>query len=348
MRIAEHPVSLVALALVAALFALGCLESNPQPSPQDRDRERPGGEDAVRPPPLGEDIKYVADDVPPSPTEDAAAEQDAMGTMDLVADAMEPADVVEVTDGGEVEVFVPECDDELLCAEGFLCEPPGLCICDCTPQCEDKQCGDDGCFGSCGDCPEGKVCVGSTCCTPYCYGMACGDDGCGGTCGQCEPGTACSEAGTCEPCTPQCDGKECGDDGCGGLCGTCPDGVLCIDGMCTNACLPLCDGKACGDDGCGGACGMCEDGFICNMGKCCPADCEPQCEGKQCGPDGCGCSCGKCPNSLVCLDGECAPAPKGPCLRPEDCYAAVPEYYWPDNWVPVCKPGTCTCSAKKL
>jgi len=33
----------------------------------------------------------------------------------------------------------------------------------CTPNCAGKQCGDDGCGGSCGTCENGKVCVGGIC-----------------------------------------------------------------------------------------------------------------------------------------------------------------------------------------
>jgi len=55
-----------------------------------------------------------------------------------------------------------------------------------------------------------------------CHGKQCGDDGCGGSCGTCAPGTTCNAEGACVTCTPSCAGKSCGDDGCGGSCGTCP------------------------------------------------------------------------------------------------------------------------------
>lgn len=66
-------------------------------------------------------------------------------------------------------------------------------------------------------------------CTPDCSGKECGDDGCGGSCGTCESDETCSSAGKCEagPCTPDCSGKECGDDGCGGSCGSCDSGEIC-------------------------------------------------------------------------------------------------------------------------
>jgi hypothetical protein len=34
---------------------------------------------------------------------------------------------------------------------------------ECTPQCEDYECGDDNCGGSCGICPEGRVCKRHLC-----------------------------------------------------------------------------------------------------------------------------------------------------------------------------------------
>ena len=34
----------------------------------------------------------------------------------------------------------------------------------CTPSCDDKQCGDDGCGNQCGVCDAGSVCDGSSSC----------------------------------------------------------------------------------------------------------------------------------------------------------------------------------------
>lgn len=51
----------------------------------------------------------------------------------------------------------------------------------CVPDCSGKECGPDGCGGTCGECDE---CVGGQClCQPTCGlpQMGC-DDGCGGTC----------------------------------------------------------------------------------------------------------------------------------------------------------------------
>jgi len=52
-------------------------------------------------------------------------------------------------------------------------------------------------------CVDGEICMNcgcrlpsESCCTPNCIGKACGDDGCGGSCGPCPNGEACS-AGQC-------------------------------------------------------------------------------------------------------------------------------------------------------
>ena len=204
-------------------------------------------------------------------------------------------------------------------------------------------------------------------CTPQCDGRECGDDGCGGTCGACPLiAPVCLEGACVLGCTPACEEKECGDDGCGGDCGTCDDGLSCTIDSCTNgicdsltqaffclldgACVPsgtvdpgnpcqacqpgiaqdgwspleddtpcggkkvcfqgeCCDPEAgceeieCGDDGCGGSCGECPEEYSCDAGICVP-DCLPSCEGKACGDDGCGGSCGECDAGYACDEGD--------------------------------------------
>ena len=192
----------------------------------------------------------------------------------------------------------------------------------CTPNCAGKQCGNDGCGGSCGQCAMGMYCDGNsfTClngsCTPNCAGKQCGGDGCGGTCGQCGPGEMCDTTdGTCfsdQPCTPTCGDAQCGNDSCGNFngCGSCPLGMDCYDGVCMEGCDPAanCYGKECGPDGCGGECGTCLlPGYSCQDGYCTTgATCQPACDGKQCGPDGCDGSCGECPAGAQCNEtGTC-------------------------------------------
>ncbi len=124
-----------------------------------------------------------------------------------------------------------------------------------------------------------KACVT---CVPSCAGKQCGDDGCGGSCGTCvgcggtaDPG-AC-QGGTCmQPCCPSCGNRQCGPDGCGGLCGVCQDGQECnpLTGACGGVCQPACtddatgEALACGPDGCGGLCGTCDPSQTCTGGRC--------------------------------------------------------------------------------
>ena len=124
------------------------------------------------------------------------------------------------------------------------------CKCYCDQACfQYGDCCDDVC-ATCG------ASFPNNCCTPKCDGKQCGDDGCGGSCGKCTAGFECTDS-TCTKCTPSCEGKQCGDDGCGGSCGTCAGGLTCDPaGQCA-ACVPSCAGKVCGDDGCGGSCGEC-------------------------------------------------------------------------------------------
>ncbi len=178
----------------------------------------------------------------------------------------------------------------------------------CTPQCDGKVCGDDGCGMNCGICAgEQDACIDGECvCQPSCDGKVCGDDGCGGSCGECEgPQDACVE-GQCV-CQPTCDGKACGDDGCGGDCGACEGPQdACVDFQCV--CQPFCEGVVCGDDGCGGSCGECEGPQdACVEGQCV---CQPTCEGKECGDDGCGGDCGSCEGEQeMCEDFQCVCQP---------------------------------------
>ncbi|MBM4354284.1 MAG: hypothetical protein FJ109_10895 [Deltaproteobacteria bacterium] len=101
------------------------------------------------------------------------------------------------------------------------------------------------------ECGAGKVCWKGQCCdaASNCLGKECGDDGCGGTCGSCAPPSLPCVAGKCI-CTPNCSGNQCGDDGCGGSCGQCCAKQWCLGGICT---WPgdECDDKNCTEwDGC--------------------------------------------------------------------------------------------------
>ncbi len=212
--------------------------------------------------------------------------------------------------------------------------------CGCVPSCAGKQCGPDGCNGTCGTCPAGMTCQSGVCktvCTPNCVGKQCGTDGCGGTCGKCADGFKC-DTGKCVPsCVPSCTGKKCGPDGCSGICGLCGPDQVCLSGQCQDAwdcelllnCLWDC---AEGDETCTGGCWSkaspeAQEQYLviweCILEVCgpepvepCPGqailtgeckdefnaclDCTPTCTGKQCGSDGCGGDCGACPTGYTC------------------------------------------------
>ena len=172
-------------------------------------------------------------------------------------------------------------------------------------------------------------------CTRDCAGKECGNDGCGGSCGICLPGVQCRADGTCEDdCVPDCWGKECGTDGCGATCGACPPGISCLVGGLCEECVPDCWAKECGPDACGGDCGFCANGAQCNP---ITAICEPYsdpCKDKECGAwDGewCGdCPCPECDASLGTCDletGQCIGAgePDDECPAIFECMSDCPE-----------------------
>jgi subtilisin family serine protease len=65
-------------------------------------------------------------------------------------------------------------------------------------------------------------------CTPSCSGKQCGSDGCGGSCGTCTSPATCNASFQCVTCTPNCSGRVCGPDPvCGSSCGTCTSPATC-------------------------------------------------------------------------------------------------------------------------
>ncbi|MCB9740880.1 MAG: hypothetical protein H6747_16560 [Deltaproteobacteria bacterium] len=169
-------------------------------------------------------------------------------------------------------------------------------------------------------------------CTPNCEGRVCGSDGCGGSCGDCPNGKNCDGQGQCNDppgCFPSCTDKVCGDDGCGGSCGTCDDPAkpLCEQGVCLAGCVPDCVGKQCGGDGCGGSCGACTGDASCSsVGHCVPKawNCG---EETFAGHNGCDCGCGA-------DDPDCADPSQGllGCAEGQICKAGACEDKVPKAW----------------
>jgi len=80
--------------------------------------------------------------------------------------------------------------------------------------------------------PDSDICISD------CNDKECGSDGCGGSCGTCGNGQICNFSGKCEnSCVTDCNNKNCGSDGCGGSCGTCEDNQTCdSNGQCQANC----------------------------------------------------------------------------------------------------------------
>lgn len=151
-------------------------------------------------------------------------------------------------DGGRVEP--PRVDGGRASADEDACVSCGTCSNAADGRCEPG-------------CPDDPDC---TACVPGCAGRECGGDGCGGSCGSCAADERCA-SGMCDSsCSPDCGGRACGADGCGGSCGTCDAPSTCNSaGECVSECVPECTGRVCGGDGCGGECGRsCPAGRACN------------------------------------------------------------------------------------
>lgn len=220
------------------------------------------------------------------------------------------------------------------------------CKPDCTPACGGKQCGPNGCGGSCGLCGSGKACTDEGQCVAL--GPVCGNGFCetgetNASCpADCKPAAAVCGNGMCEngesnaSCPADCKpaGAVCGNGFCetGESNASCPAdckpaGAVCGNGMCENgesaATCPA-DCKTTGGS-CVGKCGgqstgcYCDD--LCSNNNDCCADYQAVCKGSTCtpkcvanavcgAPDGCGGKCtGTCTAGLVCNASKvCAPS----------------------------------------
>ena len=198
----------------------------------------------------------------------------------------------------------------------------------CELACQGKQCGPDGCGGSCGQCPAGMSCSDFECVSGET--TACGEfmdciRGCyelfaeSGSPDGCDETTCPVPQDELDALMPimECMGTECPgeepdpscvlaafDGACAGLIETCKGGG--------STCQPACGDRDCGDDGCGGSCGSCDDGASCSDGYCMGSECS--CDGQTCGPNPCGDSCGVCDSGLACL---------GSCQEARDCSSVI-------------------------
>ena len=162
----------------------------------------------------------------------------------------------------------------------------------CVPDCTNKECGDNGCGGSCGYCdnpPQNKCQDSNTLLEYYSLGT-CVNDKCNYDYKQINCQYGCT-GGVCKNCIPDCNGKNCGPDGCGGSCGNCNDLQTCLSNGICECKFVLCNGICCNEL------------EVCNKGQCC----EPDCAGKECGPDKCGGVCGECIGNDKCIEGICQP-----------------------------------------
>jgi len=127
--------------------------------------------------------------------------------------------------------------------------PDNLSVCE--PDCEDRDCGTDGCGGNCGVCEENFKCDDNGQCVDVCLPqqdtICIGQavywvDGCGET-GEikenCSTGTQCTQ-GSCIPCTPnvtidclenaRTQFDDCGNPG--EVVEECPEDTVCFEGVC--------------------------------------------------------------------------------------------------------------------
>ena len=259
----------------------------------------------------------------------------------------------------------PEAPDGTQCPGG----PQNQCLngqCVCVPDCQGKECGPDGCGGSCGECPGPQdFCMNDQCqCLPNCVGKQCGPDGCKGVCGECDDGFWCTDddckSGTCAfhlhnackiggQCYAPSDVKpadpclECDPDDStiswssvvdGTTCG--PGTAVCFQGSC---CSASCSGKDCGGDGCGGTCGGCVPPLLCKGFNCvCPNN-QVAC-GETCCPGGQTCKQGGCcqPETCSSLDKECGPGYLDGCGGILNCGQCNKH---PNSY---CSSGSCKCN----
>jgi hypothetical protein len=183
--------------------------------------------------------------------------------------------------------------------------PDADASCDCTPDCDGKECGPDGCGGNCAPgCGADEACQGGVC---ECTGLACGSE-------CCSAGEVCYQDSCC---APNCDDKECGTDGCGDSCGTCPGTLTCdANGLCDceaglTACGQECVNTQSDVDHCGGCDSPCVAPQVCASGDCADTcepgqtDCDGSCADLESDPAHCGDCNTACSPGASCESATC-------------------------------------------
>lgn len=193
--------------------------------------------------------------------------------------------------------------------------PTGGDTAQCVPACEGKQCGDNGCGGTCGTCGDDKPVCSDGQCTAASSSSVCGN----GTCETDETTQSCAADCPAPPTGHYCD-SHCGseqapsgcycDSVCAGYGDCClPDGSLpsksAPNPKCTGSTCALCTGGSapqCGN-------GVCEAGeTAASCAQDCKSGCTPKCPTGSCGDDGCGGAC-TCSGGASCVAGACVMDP---------------------------------------
>ena len=130
--------------------------------PRDATRMQPldgsrSADDATRPPPSPADV----DDQPVSDAGESAV--DGAGTHPSDVGRPSPADASPRCGDGvcadDRAETCASCPIDCRCAAHEVCDEAALiCRPACTPECDDRACGPDGCDGQCGACPDGRLC----------------------------------------------------------------------------------------------------------------------------------------------------------------------------------------------
>ncbi len=153
------------------------------------------------------------------------------------------------------------------------CQPfnPAIFKADCTG----RECGTDGCSGTCGTCPGGLNCLEGGTCAWYTCGQIVG---CMDLCDPSSPQLMACLLGCAALGSPGAQAKAVLLDNCRKancpLAATKDEIKWCLVDKCSlqyascHGCLPSCKGKLCGDDGCGGSCGTCPGIQTCQQFQC--------------------------------------------------------------------------------